>query len=130
MLITLARPLTSLKAQESVYWFREGRLSRLYASHGDHHLIRDCHFFPPHLSVLSQIVARLGLASTTVDDCRLELQFDLSGAAASGLELLDNLHTGVICDFAENDVFAIEPGSDDRSDEELRAVPAKYICQC
>jgi hypothetical protein len=38
---------------------------------------------------------------------------------------LHDLHAGVICDFSEDDVFAIEPGSDDRSDEELGAVTRK-----
>jgi hypothetical protein len=68
-------------------------------------------------------VARL-IASTTVDDCGLELQLDLSGAAASGLELLDDLHAGVVCNFSKDNMFAIEPGSDDRGDEELGAVTA------
>ena len=70
-------------------------------------------------------MARLRCA--TVDDRGLELQLDLSGTAASRLELLDDLHTGVICDFSEDDVFAIKPGCDDRGNEELRAVTAEEV---
>jgi hypothetical protein len=40
---------------------------------------------------------------------------------------LHDLHAGVICDFSEDDMFAIEPGSDHRSDEELGTVARKGI---
>jgi hypothetical protein len=53
---------------------------------------------------------------------RLELKLHLTGSAASGLELLYDLHACIICDLAEDDVLAIEPGGDDGGDEELRAV--------
>jgi hypothetical protein len=51
----------------------------------------------------------------------------LSGAASSGLELLDYLHAGVVCNFSKDNMFAIEPGSDDRGDEELGAVTAGNV---
>jgi hypothetical protein len=69
-----------------------------------------------------QGVAAVNLVGTAVDDGGLELVFDLAGARAGGLELLDDLQAGLICDFAEDDVLAIEPGGDDGGDEELRAV--------
>jgi hypothetical protein len=65
--------------------------------------------------------ARL-LFSAGVDDGWLELKLHLTGSAASGLELLYDLHACIICDLAEDDVLAIEPGGDDGGDEELRAV--------
>jgi len=40
---------------------------------------------------------------------------------------LHDLHAGVIRDFSKDDVFAIEPGSDDGSNEELGAVTRKGI---
>ena len=65
--------------------------------------------------------ARL-VSSTGVDDGWLELKLHLTSSAAGGLELLHDLHAGIICDLAEDDVLAIEPGGDDGSDEELGAV--------
>jgi hypothetical protein len=72
-------------------------------------------------------VARLGFVRTRINDCRLELQLDLSGAAASGLELLDDLHAGFICNFSKDNMLAIEPGGDYRGDEELGAVTAETL---
>jgi hypothetical protein len=68
------------------------------------------------------------LAGTSIDDGRLEVELDLTCTAAGGLELLDDLHAGIICDLAEDDVLAIEPGGDDGSDEELGAVTRKRVC--
>ena len=62
-----------------------------------------------------------------IDDGWLEIELDLTSAAAGGLELLDDLHAGIICDLAEDDVLAIEPRGDDGGDEELGAVPEKNI---
>lgn len=62
------------------------------------------------------------LGSTAVDDGWLDLMLDLARAGSSGLELLDNFQTGVIGDFAEDDVLAVQPGGHDGGDEELRAV--------
>lgn len=67
-------------------------------------------------------VHRLLLACARVDDSWLELKLDLTSSTAGGLELLDNLHAGIICDLAEDDVLAIEPRGDDGGDEELGAV--------
>ena len=65
--------------------------------------------------------------STTIDDCRLEVELDLTGAGASSLKSLDDVHALLVCNLAEDNVLAIEPGGDDGSDEELRAVAA--MCQ-
>lgn len=87
---------------------------------------------PPHprLSFTrSLLVLRVvaGLRSTTVNDGGFELQLDLSGTATSGLELLDDLHAGFICNLSEDNMFAIEPGGDDCGDEELGAVAARNV---
>ena len=60
--------------------------------------------------------------STTIDDGRLEVELDLTGARASSLKSLDDIHALLVCNLAEDDVLAIEPGGDDGGDEELRAV--------
>jgi len=62
------------------------------------------------------------LLSTAVDNGRLELQLDLTSTGTSLLEVLDNLHAVLICNLTKDDVLAIQPGSDDGGDEELRAV--------
>jgi hypothetical protein len=62
------------------------------------------------------------LAGASIDDGRLEVELDLTCTAAGGLKLLDDLHAGIICDLAEDDMLAIEPGGDDGGDEELGAV--------
>jgi hypothetical protein len=84
-------------------------------------------FYPFSPCTYGFVIQTLSLASTTVDDGGLELQLDLSGAAASGLKLLDNLHAGFICNFSKDNMFAIEPGSDDGGDEELGTVSAKDV---
>jgi hypothetical protein len=81
--------------------------------------------YPVHC-LSCRVVARLR-ASTAVDDCGLELQLDLSGAATSGLELLDDVHAGFICNLSKDNMLAIEPGGDDRSDEELGAITARNV---
>jgi hypothetical protein len=67
-------------------------------------------------------LAAVDLAGTAVDNGGLELVFDLAGTRASGLELFDDLQALVVCNLAEDDVLAIEPGGDHGGDEELRAV--------
>ena len=62
------------------------------------------------------------LVSAAIDDNRLEGVFDLSSARASAFESLDDLQAVGVCNLAEDDVLAIEPGSNDGGDEELGAV--------
>ena len=51
--------------------------------------------------------------------------FDLTGAAARGFDGFDNSKGLFVCDFAEDDVFAVEPAGDDGGDEELGAVTTR-----
>ena len=74
------------------------------------------------LFVLPTAAMSVCLLSTTVDNGRLELQLDLTSTGTSLLEVLDNLHAVLICNLTKDDVLAIQPGSDDGGDEELRAV--------
>jgi len=76
-----------------------------------------CPFCSLHLLALPSLVASAG-----IDDGWLELKLDLTSAATGGFELLDDLHAGIICDLAKDDVLAIEPRGDDGGDEKLGAV--------
>ena len=62
------------------------------------------------------------LRSTGVDDGRLLAVLHLTRAGSRSLESLDDVEGFLVSDFAEDDVLAIEPISDDGGDEELRAV--------
>jgi len=62
------------------------------------------------------------LKLTTVDDGGGDLARDLSVARASAFESLDDVQGVLVCNLAEDDVFAVEPGGDDGGDEELGAV--------
>ena len=64
--------------------------------------------------------SRLQLSGT--DNGRRVVVLDLAGAAAGGLDGLDDPHRLVVGNLAEDDVLAIEPGGHDGGDEELRAV--------
>ena len=66
------------------------------------------------------------LAGTTIDYDWLERELHLACAATGGLEVLDDLQTGIVGNLAEDDVLAIEPGGNDGGDEELGAIPAGY----
>lgn len=59
---------------------------------------------------------------TGIDNGRLEVELDLTGARASGLEFLDDLHALGIGDLTKDDVLAIQPRGDDGGDEELGSV--------
>lgn len=52
----------------------------------------------------------------------LLLVFDLAGVAAGGFDGFHNSKGFFVCDFAEDDVLAVEPAGDDSGDEELGAV--------
>ena len=69
--------------------------------------------------IMSEIV-KLGL--TTINNLGLDGGLDLASAATGGLEFLDHLHALGIGNLAKDDMLAIQPGSDNGSDEELRAV--------
>jgi hypothetical protein len=62
------------------------------------------------------------LQLTTVNDGRLDVGADGTGAAAKGLNLPDNLHGIVVSDLTEDNVLAIEPRGHNGGDEELGAV--------
>ena len=90
----------------------------------------ELHFSRPLLCSSSFLRCWVDLAcsrSTTVDDGRLEVELDLTGARASGLKSLDNVHALLVCNLAEDNVLAIEPRGDYGGDEELRTVAG--ICQ-
>ena len=69
------------------------------------------------------------LQSTRVDDGRLLVILNLTGAGSSGLKSLDDVQGFAISNLTEDDVLAIEPAGDDGSDEELRAIAVKRTCQ-
>lgn len=60
--------------------------------------------------------------TTAVDDGGLGSGADGAGGGAEGLELLNNLHGGLVSNLTEDDVLAIEPRGHDGGDEELGAV--------
>ena len=55
---------------------------------------------------------------------------DLAAAAASGFDGLDDLEGGVVGNFTEDDVLAIEPAGHDGGDEELGAVAVLVVSAC
>ena len=63
---------------------------------------------------------------TGVDNGDLVFVLDLTILVTNNLDRLDHLERLVVSHLAENDVFAIEPASDDGSDEELRSVAARW----
>lgn len=64
----------------------------------------------------------INLKLAGLDNGWLLVEVNLAAAAASSLESSDNTHGLLISDFAEDDVLAIEPSSDNGGDKELRAV--------
>ena len=58
------------------------------------------------------------------------LVFDLAGTTTRGFDGFDNSKRLFICDFAEDDVFAVEPAGDDGGDEELGAVAGMNLSTC
>ena len=62
------------------------------------------------------------LSLTRGDDGRHLRVLDLAASAAGGFNGFHNFQGGVVCNFAENDVFAVEPASDDGGDEKLGPV--------
>ena len=80
-------------------------------------LSRTTHVPPFRLSLLL-----FQLSAAAVDDRGLDSRADRAAGAAKSLDLLDNLHGGIVGNLAEDDVLAIEPGGHNGGDEELRAV--------
>ena len=79
----------------------------------------------PSLSVATLLSSVISLRGTALDDgWRAILVLDLTAAGAARLDALHDTHgRGVaLWNLAEDDVTAIEPGSDDGGDEELGAV--------
>jgi len=74
------------------------------------------------LSLLHPPCHRTDLGLARGNNCRLEVQLDLSAARASLLESIDDFHRLAISDFTEDDMLAIEPRGDDGGDEELGAI--------
>jgi hypothetical protein len=62
------------------------------------------------------------LQSTSADNGGALLVLDAARLGADGLKSGDDIQGGLVSDFAENDVAAIEPRGDDGGDEELGAV--------
>ena len=62
------------------------------------------------------------LLATAADDGGLDVGADRAGGAAESLDGLDNVHGLLVCDFAEDDVLAVEPAGDDGGDEELGSI--------
>ena len=48
--------------------------------------------------------------------------FDLAGIAAGGFNGFHNLERLLVCDFAEDNVLAVEPAGDDSGNEELGSI--------
>ena len=57
------------------------------------------------------------------------MQLDLTSAGTSRFELGDDHEAVIVGNLTEDDVLAIQPGSDDGGDEELRAVAEREKCQ-
>jgi hypothetical protein len=74
------------------------------------------------LFVLPTAAMSVCLLSTTVDNGRLELQLDLTSTRTGLLKVLDDLHAFLIRNLTKDNMFAVQPGSDDGGDEELRAI--------
>jgi hypothetical protein len=68
------------------------------------------------------ISPRKRLQRTRVIDGWWCVILDLAGVAASGLNGLNNPHALFVSNLAEDDVLAIQPGSDNGCNEELGAV--------
>jgi hypothetical protein len=58
----------------------------------------------------------------TVSNSWFLIVFNLARTRTCGLDSLNNCHRSLVSNFAEDDMFAIEPPSDVSSDEELRTV--------
>ena len=52
---------------------------------------------------------------------------DLAGLATSGFDGFHNSQRLVVCDFAKDDVLAVEPAGDNGGDEELGTVAGKRM---
>ncbi len=77
----------------------------------------------------ASLIDRGSLKLTTVDNSSRHLRRDLAVARAGGFDGLDDGEGLVICDFAEDDMFAVEPGGYDGGDKELGTV-AVVIALC
>ena len=70
-----------------------------------------------HLSFVLQLAR--------VDNCGILVVFDLAGAAAGSFDGFYDVEGFLVCDFAEDDVLAIEPAGDDGGDEELGSIAGR-----
>lgn len=80
-----------------------------------------------HMFFSPSLIVRIAtpLRGTAVDNGGLDASADGSAARAKGLEFGNDLQALGIRNLAEDDVFAIEPRSDDGGDEELGAVAGR-----
>lgn len=79
-------------------------------------------FLPPLFPSSSSFLTLYLLSLTSRHDGRRVRVIDLTRVAAAGLEGLDDPQGVLVGDFAEDDVFAVEPAGDDGGDEELGSV--------
>lgn len=71
---------------------------------------------------LAKLIPPYLLQLTRRVDCRLYFIANLAALRAGRLDGLDDLFGFLVCNFAEDDVFAIKPVGHDGGDEELGAI--------